>query len=219
MDGTGKLFEPLMGFIPSNIETEIITLSNLKGDNIKSQTEEIAKRIGKQEVVIFAESYSGPIAYELTQISQANIKRIIFAASFLSRPSYISKFYFLAPLSLLRLKLIPSIFLSWLFFGSFKRNDLVTLFMQALKLVSNGTLRERLKAISSLTEPSNQLEVPCTYIQATKDKLVSSKSINVFKKLCVDLQIKQISGGHFIAQSNPKTCAEVIISALEQQKY
>ena len=211
MDGTGKLFDPIKEFLPENIKVDVIKLSSLKGHDTESQAQELAKRLGKQEVVIFAESYSGSIAYKLAQMSDVNIKHIIFAASFLSRPSYLSKFGFIAPLSLLRLNLVPSLFLSWLFFGSSDRTDLVKLFLQALHLVSNEILRERLKIIASLTKPTKVVNVSSTYIQATKDKLVSSKSVTIFQKLFVNLQIKRIDGGHFIAQSNPKACAEVVV--------
>lgn len=213
MDGTGNLFEPILTYLPPSIDAEVIALSSLSGNDILSQAEEIAKLIGNQEVIIFAESYSGSIAYELTQMNEVNIKHLIFVASFLSRPSYLSKFGPIAPLFALRLNLVPSFLLSWLFFGSCKRNDLVKLFKQTLKLVANRTLKARLRTIASLTEPKKSINLPCTYIQATKDKLVHSNSITIFQKLCVNLKIEKIVGGHFIAQSNPKKCAEIVYKA------
>jgi pimeloyl-ACP methyl ester carboxylesterase len=213
MDGTGKLFEPMLSALPPLIEAEVITLSSLYEDHIKAQADEVAKLIGDQEVVIFAESYSGLIAYELAQIDNLNIKHIVFAASFLSRPSYLSKFGAIAPLFLLRLNLVPTFFLSWFLFGSCERNDLVQLFNQALELVTNSTLKARLKTIAALTEPKKSFKIPCTYIQATKDKLVSQKSMKSFQKLCINLNTKLVNGGHFIAQSNPEKCVEVIVEA------
>jgi len=214
MDGTGKLFKPLLASLPPSINVEVISLSKLRSNDIQSQVEEVAKLIGEQEVIIFAESYSGSIAYQLTQFKKTNIKHIVFAASFLSRPSYLSKLGFMAPLSVLRLNLVPSFILSWLFFGSFNRNDLVKLFKQTLNKVTNKTLKTRLKTIAALTEPKKKISVPCTYIQASKDKLVNPKSVRAFQRLCVDLNIKRVDGGHFIAQSNPKKCAELIIKTL-----
>jgi pimeloyl-ACP methyl ester carboxylesterase len=210
MDGTGKLFDPIINLLPKTIDTEVIPLSSLKDGDAKSQAYEIAERLGEGQYVIFAESYSGTIAYQLCQNSSLNIKHVIFAASFLSRPSYISKFGYLAPVSIIRFNLVPKFFLSWLFFGSLGRIDLVKLFLVSLQLVSNTTLKNRLKNIASLSEPNKIIQTPCTYIQANKDKLVSKKAVAPFKKLCVNLRIKQIKGGHFIAQSNPQKCVEVI---------
>lgn len=212
MDGTGKLFEPLLTYLPPSIDAEVIALSSLSSNCIRSQAEEIAELIGNQEVIIFAESYSGSIAYELAQMNFINIKHIIFVASFLSRPSVLSKFGPIAPLGVLRLNVVPSFLLSWLFFGSCKRNDLVKLFMHALNLVTNNTLKSRLRAIASLTEPKEPITVPCTYIQATKDKLVNPNSITVFQNLCVNLKTEKVVGGHFIAQCNPKKCADIILT-------
>ncbi len=214
MDGTGQLFEPMINLLPVSIDTTVIPLSSLKEDDAKSQAYEIAKQFGEEPIMIFAESYSGLIAYQLCQISTLNIKHVFFAASFLARPSYISKFSYLAPISILRFNLIPKFFLSWLFFGSLNRKDLVDLFLKSLRLVSDATLKKRLKYIANLGEPSNRIHIPCTYLQATKDKLVSKKAVFQFQKVCANLQIKQLNGGHFIAQSNPKECVEAIINRL-----
>ncbi|GAA0851802.1 hypothetical protein [Aliiglaciecola litoralis] len=210
MDGTGKLFGPIISLLPETIVSEVIPLSSLKEDDAISQANEIAQRIGNEQIVIFAESYSGIIAYQLCQMSSLNIKHVFFAASFLYRPSHISKFAYLAPISIIRLNLIPKFFLSWILFGSWYRKDLVGLFLQSLEQVSNATLKKRLKIISSLIEPNNLIQTPCTYLQAKKDKLVSKYAVIQFQKICVNLNIKKLDGGHFIAQSNPQKCVEVI---------
>jgi pimeloyl-ACP methyl ester carboxylesterase len=210
MDGTGKLFDPLINLLPETIDREVIPLSSLNEGDAKSQADEIAELLGEGRYVIFAESYSGAIAYQLCQNSTLNIKHVIFAASFLSRPSYISKFGYLAPVSIIRFNLVPKFLLSWLFFGSPNRIELVKLFLVSLQLVSNKTLKSRLRNIASLSEPTNIIKIPCTYIQANKDLLVSKKAVASFQKLCVNLRIEQIKGGHFIAQSNPQKCVEVI---------
>ncbi|MEH6358359.1 MAG: hypothetical protein V7745_05185 [Pseudomonadales bacterium] len=210
MDGTGKLFKPLLEIIPDNIAYEVFPLSSLVADNPKQQAKEIVTRLGVGEFVIFAESYSGIIAYELSKIPDINIKHILFAASFLSRPSQISRLGPYAPLFMLRKNLITKNILSRLFFGHSGHIDLVKLFLGTLDSITDATLKKRLRRISKLTLPATSIEVPCTYLQATKDKLVSKKAVLDFKKICVNLTIKQIKGGHFIAQSNPLECWDAI---------
>ncbi len=212
MDGTGKLFDPLIKLLPEAIDKEVIPLSSLKEGDAESQAYEIARRLGEEQIVIFAESYSGIIAYQLCQINTLNIKHVIFAASFLSRPSYFSRFGYLAPLSIIRFNLLPEFLLSWLFFGSVHRIELVKLFLSALQLVSNTTLKRRLKNIACMVEPDKTIQTACTYLQASNDKLVNKKAIISFQKLCINLHVKQIIGGHFIAQSNPEKCLEVIMA-------
>ncbi|MFT7223863.1 MAG: hypothetical protein ACI82Z_001406 [Cellvibrionaceae bacterium] len=89
MDGTGKLFDPLLGELPNNIHTQVISLNSLDAQEPKEQALEIASLIDNDELIILSESYSGYIAYQLSLLPNLNIKHIIFAASFLENPKKI----------------------------------------------------------------------------------------------------------------------------------
>jgi hypothetical protein len=203
MDGTGELFKPLLDELPNYVDTQVVSLNSLKTQSPKEQASEIASSIGNDEVVILSESYSGYIAYHLSLHSNVNIKHIIFAASFLENPTWLSRFNKLLPLNLVRSGLLPNIILSPTLFGQRNSKELVKLFISSLKLVSNSSLRYRLKVINNLVRPTELLSVPCTYVQASSDYLVSNKSVDVFKELCININVVKVSGGHFIVQSNP----------------
>ena len=206
MDGTGILFEPLLNFIPHNVECEVYPLQKFESHSPVEQAHELANYLGNEEVIIFAESFSGLIAYELCKLKVTNIKHIIFAAAFLERPSFLSKLSFLLPLNIIRKKLIPAALLSYLLFGSFQRPELVHLFYKSFNEVSNRTLRSRLHIISTFSNVTTNIEIPATYIRAKKDFLVSKNCIQKFEKVFKHLNIIHLDGGHFIAQSNAKEC-------------
>jgi pimeloyl-ACP methyl ester carboxylesterase len=203
MDGTGELFKPLLDELPNNVDTQVVCLNSLKTQTPKEQASEIASLIGNDEVIILSESYSGYIAYHLSLLSNVNIKHIVFAASFLENPTWLSRFNNLLPLNLVRSGLIPDIILSSTLFAQRNNKELVKLFISSLELISNSMLRQRLKVITNLVRPTELLSVPCTYVQASNDYLVSKKSVDVFKKLCININIVKVRGGHFIVQSNP----------------
>ena len=206
MDGTGILFEPLVNLIPDSVEYEVYPLQKFKSATPLEQAHELAKHIGNEEVIIFAESYSGLIAYELCRLKHNNIKHVIFAAAFLECPSFLSKLSILLPLSIIRMKLIPKKLLSYVLFGSFQRADLVNLFYRSLDKVSNNDLRFRLSIISGLSKVTTEIDVPATYICAETDLLVNRNCVKQFEKLFSNLKILELKGGHFIAQSNPEEC-------------
>ena len=52
------------------------------------------------------------------------------------------------------------------------------------------------------------------YIQASNDKLVSSKSVNVFEDVMDNLSVYKVKGPHFILQTNPSACTKIIITEL-----
>ncbi|TMP27992.1 hypothetical protein CWB99_10535 [Pseudoalteromonas rubra] len=214
MDGTGKLFKPLIELLPKSLSTQVICLNSLHSEEPKEQAAEIASLIGKEKIVILAESYSGSIAYHLSLISDLNIKHIIFAASFLEPPSKLAKLSGCLPINFIRRGFIPSFVLSRLFFAQRNNKKLVSLFLSALKLVDNSTLKQRLKTISNLASPTYEVDVPCTYVTAKSDYLVSKKSVHIFSKLCVNINVLNAKGGHFIVQSNPLYFSKLVQSVI-----
>jgi len=214
MEGTGILYDPLLKLIPESIENEVIPLSQFQSKEPALQAIELAKTIGNEETVIFTESYSGLIAYELCKLESPSIIHVFFAAGFLERPSLISKFSQILPLTFLRWKLIPRGLLSFLFFGESSKKELVDLFYRSLSQVTNKTLRTRLNIIAKAKRPKERINQPVTYISASNDWLVSESSIEVFEELCSNLNIVNLEGGHFIVQSNPEKCWEQILNVI-----
>ncbi|KMT63639.1 hypothetical protein [Catenovulum maritimum] len=210
MDGTGELFNPLLKLLPQYLELQVICLNSLCSQKPEEQAFEITSLIGEDEIIILAESYSGFIAYHLSLIPTVNIKHIIFAASFLENPSKLSKLSSLLPLNLIRNGFIPSFILSRFLFAQSNNKYLVSLFLSALKLIDNSTLKQRLKIISNLVAPVKQVSVPCTYVNAKSDYLVSKKSVHLFNELFVNINIVNATGGHFIVQSNPLYFSKLI---------
>ena len=210
MDGTGKLFSPFLNELPSNIDTLVICLNDLKSQTPIEQALEIASLIGSEEVIILSESYSGYITYHLSLLPNLNIKHVIFAASFLENPNCLSHLNKLLPLNLVRLGLIPDSVLSFVLFAQRNNKKLVKLFISTLKLINNSTLKYRLTVIANLVRPSESLSVPCTYVQASNDYLVSYKSVAVFKELCTSINVVKTAGGHFIVQSNPQYFSKLV---------
>jgi surfactin synthase thioesterase subunit len=214
MDGTGILFDPLLKIISGAIECEVIPLSTFDSHLPSLQAAELAAMIGNEEIILVAESYSGLIAYELCKLKNMSIKHVFFAAGFLERPSLISKYASLLPISFLRWKLIPDLILSYLFFGKPSKAELVYLFHKSLGNVTNRALRTRLNIIAKAKIPSEKIYQPVTYICASNDWLVSNKAMKAFEQLCMNLKVVNVEGGHFIIQSNPERCWHEIRSVL-----
>jgi len=214
MDGTGILFEPILSLIPDNIEYEVFPLQKFESDLPIEQANELSEHLGNEEVLIFAESYSGLIAYELCKLKWNNIKHVFFAAAFLECPSFLSKLSPFIPLTIVRKRIIPTKMLSYLLFGDCAKTDLIDLFYRSLIRVSNNVLMQRLKVISSITPAITKIDIPSTYICADKDFLVSKKCIARFEELFTNLTIIELEGGHFIAQSNATHCWDSISKRL-----
>ena len=210
LDGTGVLFEPLLAILPSNIDAKVVPLKQEEGLSYQDQAEYIASIIGEEKVVVLAESYSGMVAHELTKIKSVNIAHIVFVASFLSKPSSFAQFAKLLPVDFVKNGLFPKQLVGKFLFGSFSNEGLVNLFYTALNKVETKVVKWRVGQVSSISGELLKIEVPCTYIQATHDNLVSNSSLEQFEKCCSSLVVKQLDGTHFLLQTNPVQSAEVL---------
>ncbi len=87
--------------------------------------------------------------------------------------------------------------------------------IESINKVSSKVLNHRLKLISSLTEPSDRFDIDASYIQPSNDLFVNGDCIRPFQNSFRELKVIKASGGHFIEQSNPIKCSQVIQDKFE----
>lgn len=212
MDGTGMLFQPLIRVLGENIKINIVQYPCNEELSYNELCVFVKERLPRrQEFILVAESFSGPIAYRLATESIPNLKSIIFVASFLEAPRPI----LLSVLKLLPLTFffripIPDLITKQIFLGPNASPSLVKLFKEALGQVKPSVLAYRLRAISSLKASGPALQIPCCYIQAKSDMLVPVKSFQPFERLIPQIKVYRIEGPHFVIQANPESCARII---------
>ncbi len=183
------------------------------GVSYAQQAEHIAKQI-KVKSVIVAESYSGMIALELASNNPDKIAKLVFIASFISRPSSLSRFAHCIPKPLFSLAQSRSKFITHLLFGRFSYLTLETLFHDTMDLVPIQLLAFRLKQISQLTPPHFKIDVPCLCANLSRDLFVSQEAMSRFLNTFKDINIQTVEGTHFLLQTNPHECWQVIQSYL-----
>lgn len=214
LDGTGLLFQPLLAALPADINYQVIALSDLHFDDPERQATEIAALSGPGPCIVVAESYAGRVAYELCCQQKMDVRHVIFVASFLSRPSSISRLAKCLPPALLRLNFLPARCSSYILFGSTRQQHLLPLFFNAMAKANVKHLKNRLRRISQLTLPAQTLPLPCTYIRANTDLLVKRQAVKDFQLRFNNVQLVDIDGGHLILQCQPQRCAQVISQVL-----
>jgi len=218
MDGTGLLFQPFLDVFPKDISTHIIDYPCDKVLTYKELTYYVHKKLPiNEEYILLAESFSGPIAYELSKIKHHNLKAIIFVASFIQPPNkflIVAKlipFYFLIPNN------IPLFILKYLL-GELANSHLISLVNQSLSKVNRKVLESRIKEMARLSQPSELIKVKCIYLQPNNDQLVSKINSTTIEKLAINFTNHKIEGSHFILQVNPKDCLDIIVELINYQK-
>ena len=149
LDGTGLLFKPFIEALPKNIETLVISYPENKKQNYSELVSFVITQLPEEDYILVGESFSGNIAYHIALSKPKHLKSIIFVASFLSspRPLLLSLLNFL-PSKILFFVPPPKLIIKSFMLGASTKNNIIQLFLEALKQVSPDVLSFRLKEIN-----------------------------------------------------------------------
>jgi surfactin synthase thioesterase subunit len=88
----------------------------------------------------------------------------------------------------------------------------IDLFKKTVTEVAPKVLTERLRILATidLRKKLKDIKVPCCYIQAKNDSLVSIIALKDFEEGLKNLKVHKVNGPHFILQAEPKACTEAI---------
>lgn len=211
MDGTGELFSPLLPYL-KHYQVNIITLPENCDQSYTTLTQYISNKLPVSDYLLVAESFSGPIAAMLASSATVKPLGIVFVASFLTPPNQLllSITRFIPIKSLATLPLIKYLCYR-LLLGKDRNAALQALFDQTIKKIPSNLLKERLKTIRNLNYKEPLQNLPASYIQASEDLLVNASQLRIFKQYFPHIQQHLLPGTHFILQTNPQECAQVII--------
>lgn len=219
LDGTGKLFQPLLNLTPEGIYPLVVTYPNQKltfGELAKCVVNQLPN---DEPITVLAESFAGPLLLHIIKNYSLNIQRVIFCATFARnpRPLLLNTAKYL-PLRVLLKMPIPRFVLKWFCIGQHASSDLVELVQQAIQMVSSDVLASRLEVLANIDEREALgvlNAVPCCYLIAENDQLVPKTCMSDFMVI-PKLKVFRIPAGHFVLQAKPKECWREIIHFLEE---
>jgi len=212
LDGTGKLFAPLIKALPNSIDIQVITYPLNKKQSYNELIQYVKQNLPTEDFVLLAESFSGPIAYQIALTKPKQLKSLILVATFLENPRPILLKFI--PNSRVLALPIPTIISRIFFLGFSVKNEMIKLFNEVIKTVSSSVIKNRLQEITRLKPINEKIKLKTIYIQASNDKLVPSKSLKDWQKVCDDISVFKVKGEHFILQANYIRCAEIVTEAV-----
>ncbi|HEC27635.1 MAG TPA: alpha/beta hydrolase [Gammaproteobacteria bacterium] len=211
LDGTGILFKPLTDALSKDIDTMVISYPPDLNMSYRELVEFVMGQLPKEEFILVGESFSGPIAYQIALLKPKTIKSVIFVATFLENPRrYFLNLSRLLPKNFILTMPIPDFIVRYFILGSAVDRQVINLYKQTIKKRSPSVLSFRLNEISKLSASKEPCDLRAIYIQATNDLLVPGSCVEVFKKVFKRLNVFRVRGSHFILQTNPIACAEII---------
>ena len=215
MDGTGDLFLPLIQEL-GQFDKQIIPLPESGKQDYTTLSKYVSDKLPNKDFFLIAESFSGPIAAILAKENNPYLKGIIFVATFLSPPNrYLLTLAKALPLKLFSRSLLARPCLRLLLFGKGAHSQALTLFQKTVKALPSKIIKSRIGAIQSLSFSGKQVTLPVAYISGSSDRLVEKEKALEFRKHFSNITIKAIDGPHFLLQTHPKQCAEVISELIQ----
>ena len=216
MDGTGLSFEPLRNILPQDVKVEIVRYPTDRLLNFKETVQWAGDQIqsDQEDLIVLAESFSGPVAIELIGSGRLKANCLILCATFAKSPRPILfNVIRCLPLDLMmRLPFPKSLFRHIVEGGEEATEVFFNMWQRVKALVPARVLVHRLEIISrvDVRERLSSLPVPCLYIQAASDRSVPPSALFDFIDLVPDLRVKRIRGPHFILQAQPLASLKAI---------
>ena len=212
-DGTGELFKPLLEQFSSNIEPLVMSYPNDKFMSYKELCEHIHPKLPKEPFFILGESFGGPLAVFLSNLSSNHVKGLILSVTFASDPKpVISKL--IRPIISPRFfrKRIPSWFIKRALLGGRENIELINKVKALNMLLSPETIFSRLEEIVDIdvTSEVQRLNIPILYQRASKDWLVKKYSMDQFIHYANNISTVTFNAPHLLLQTFPRESAESI---------
>lgn len=181
----------------------------------------LAKRIITAEpFVILAESFSGPLALRLAAKSPPNLVAVILCTTFIENPlPQMSSFVLPAVIEKMVKLTLPKLVIRHLLMGKDAPDDMVNTFREILKAVNPKVLATRIRSVFTVNAKQALADCPhpILYLLATKDRIVSRRSLERIRKIRPDVEIALIDAPHLLLQCQPKQAAEAIQSFLKRR--
>jgi pimeloyl-[acyl-carrier protein] methyl ester esterase len=217
LDGTGRLFQPFLSALPSEVQTTVISYPRDRVLSLAEHAEWVADRLPSKKSVLLAESFSGLVALTLlTGAAASRIQCVIFVGSFAEPPRpYILKLAPILPWTGSLMGSIPSFLFRQYCLGREATVGQVNLLRDAISSVSPEVLFHRLSMVARRHSfGQGQFKMPAHYIQASNDRLVPERCVNWFRQRFDSPHLTKVDGPHFLLQMRPEQCAEVVAQVL-----
>jgi len=211
LDGTGAMFAPLIHALPKDVLAEPVTYPESL-ERFDEYVEFAAAALcGTADVVVIAESFSGPIAIALLRKPPPNLRAIVLVATFTTAPrALLRRLSKLVPSAVVRI-FVPAA-LKWFCANRNTDPDVLRLANNVVSHVPLKTLDGRLRLLGELPIDLKALldkaKLPVLILEPTQDRLIPLDGF--VKSAAPNALLQKIAGPHFLLQSCPKECWEEI---------
>jgi len=217
LDGTGELFGPLLGVIPEGWPRQVVVYPV---DRVLSYSE-LGRVLEEQppaegEVVLVAESFSGPVAVRYAAAHPGRVRAVVLCASFVRRPVGRWARWVVWPVWF-RVRM-PQVFVRWLMVGWDAQDSLVQRVRDVVGSVAPEVLAARVREVLEVDcrDDLRRCAAPMLYLAASRDAIVGRWCVEVIREVRPDVEVRVVEGPHLVLQRAPEVAWREIVEFLER---
>lgn len=210
MDGTGRLFAPLIPHLARELRPRVVAFSPSVPRDYDELLGELA--IPDAPFAIVAESFSGPLGVKLAASYPDRVHALVLVATFLRNPAPIASWIHPALTHRAFQWRLPDLALRLGLLGMDASAEQLDALRSTLVEVSPKVLARRLGAIGSLDVSTEfaSIRAPTLYLAGRDDRLVGSSPMQQMKRLRPELETRVLDAPHLVLQRRPLEAGRVI---------
>jgi pimeloyl-[acyl-carrier protein] methyl ester esterase len=213
MDGTGRLFEPLLRCLSPLLVPVVVAYPADRACGYAELLPLVEAVVPDgRDFLVLGESFSGPLALLLADRQSPGLRGVILCASFARTPLPSFARWLRALVRPLLFRLTPRWLIRHRLLGRFATEALVGMLDAALADVRPEVLAARARAILAVDVggPLQSCPVPILYLAAGEDRVVSRRSLAHIRRLQPGAEVATIASPHLLLQAVPEEAARVI---------
>jgi pimeloyl-ACP methyl ester carboxylesterase len=214
LDGTGRLFEPLLGVLPAYLKPIVISYPPDIFLTYSELREHVLRRLPSDvPFFLISESFGGPLALEVAATAPSGLAGVVLCATFISNPTQLSVSLAMMTLNASLFKIDPPAFIvRWFLVGTRASDALVKLVQDVLRSCNPYVMASRVRATLYLDarDVLRRCHAPILYLIGTNDRLVKSRSLDEILAVQPEAMHETIDAPHFLLQREPGRGAAAI---------
>ncbi len=207
LDGSGRLYAPLLAAGPRAFEPEVLSYPPDEPLGYDALVARVRPRLPRRRFVLLAESFSGPVAIRLAAERPEGLEALVLAATFLHAP--------LNPLlhpirGLVGARLfgfpMPAAVVRWFMAGTDAPDAIVEEVRRAVAAVRPEVLAHRSAEALRVDVRADlaRVEVPVLVLAPTRDRLVRTDVAGDVLAIRPDAEIALVDAPHMVLQRCPQ---------------
>lgn len=216
LDGTARLFDPLIAALPPSVRPLPIAYPTTEILGYPELEALVTAQLPEGPFALLGESFSGPVALRIAAKRPPGLRAVVLTASFI-RSLLPRLLRAVARPALFRMR-PPDFFLRAKLIGPDASPALVAAVGDAVASVRPEVTAARIREIVDVDATAFLLEtqVPILHLRGAQDQLVSAKVTGLLKSVRPDVEMEEIDGPHLLLQRHPAEATAIIVRFLER---